>query len=170
MGESTGSTLTRRDAVAGHLGDGVAAAVVLDAFADGGDVAELGEEEAGEGFDAGFAGEVPVELGAEVAEGGAAIERHDAGGAGERRAGDVELVFELADDLLEDVFGGDEADGGAELVDDDGDLAAALLELLEELDGELGLGNDGELAHDLAKGEAGLAAGRRGRERRCGSA
>ena len=44
-------------------------------------------------------------------------------------AGDVELVFELADDLLEDVFGGDEADGGAELVDDDGDLAAALLEL-----------------------------------------
>ena len=62
----------------------------------------------------------------------------EAGGA----AGDVELVFELADDLLEDVFGGDDADGGAELVDDDGDLAAAVLELLEELDGEFGLGDD----------------------------
>ena len=72
-------------------------------------------------------------------------------------AGDVELVFEFADDLLEDVFGGDDADGGAELVDDDGDVAAALLELLEELDGEFGLGDDGDLAHDLAEGEAGVA-------------
>ena len=69
----------------------------------------------------------------------------------------VELVFELADDLLEGVFGGDEADGGAELVDDDGDLAAALLELLQELDGELGLGDDEDVAHDLAEGEAGGA-------------
>ena len=113
----------------------------------------MGEEEAGEGFDAGFAGEGPVELGAEVAEGGAAVERHDAGGVEEGGAcGDVELVFELADDLLEDVFGGDDADGGAELVDDDGDVAAAFLELLEELDGELGLGDDEELAHDLARG------------------
>ena len=73
------------------------------------------------------------------------------------RPADVELVFELADDLLEDVFGGDQADGRAEFVDNDGDLAAALLKLLQEFDGELGLGNDGELAHDLAKGEAGLA-------------
>ena len=129
--------------MAGHLGDGVAAAFVVEGFADGGDVAEVGEEEAGEGFDAGLAREGPVELGAEVAEGGAAVEGHDAGCAEECGfAGDVELVFELADDLLEGVFGGDDADGGAELVDDDGDLAAALLELLQELDGELGLGDD----------------------------
>ena len=51
-----------------------------------GDVAELGEEEACEGFDA-FAGELPVELGAEVTESGGAVERHDAGGAGELRSG-----------------------------------------------------------------------------------
>ena len=44
----------------------------------------MGEEESGEGFDAGLAGEGPVELRAEVAEGGAAVERHDAGGAEER--------------------------------------------------------------------------------------
>ena len=58
---------------------------------------------------------------------------HGSGGGEQRRAADVELVFELADDLLQDVFGGDETDGGAELVDDDGDVAAALLKLLEEL-------------------------------------
>ena len=123
------------DAAAGHLGYRVAAASVGDAFAGGGDVADVGEEEAGEGFDACFSGEGPVELRAEVSEGCAAVDGHDAGGAKEGRAGDVELVVKLADDLLEDVFGGDDADGGTELVDGDGDVAAALLEFLEELDG-----------------------------------
>jgi hypothetical protein len=61
-------------------------------------------------------------------------------GSGRLRRG-VELVFQFADDLLEDVFRGDQAERGAELVDDDGDLAAALLELLQQLDGELGLGH-----------------------------
>ena len=65
----------RRPAISATI---VAAAVVVDALAGGGEVAELGEEEAGEGFDAGLAGEGPAELGAEVAEGGAAVERHDA--------------------------------------------------------------------------------------------
>jgi hypothetical protein len=46
------------------------------------------EEKAGEGLDAGLAGEAPVELSAKVAEGGAAVERHDAGG--------VEDAVELA--------------------------------------------------------------------------
>jgi len=133
------------DATAGHLGNLVAAAFVLEAFADGGDVAEMCEEKAGESFDAGFAGKSPVELVAEVAEGGAAIERHRSRGAQQRRPADVELVFKLADDLLEDVFCGDEADGGAELVDDDGDVAAALLKLLKQFDGEFGLGDDGDL-------------------------
>lgn len=98
-------------------------------------MADVGEEEAGEGFDACFAGKGPVELRAEVSEGGAAVDGHDAGGAEEGGAGDVELVVHLADDLLEDVFGGDDADGGTEFVDDYGDVAAALLELLEEFDG-----------------------------------
>ena len=71
--------------------------------------------------------------------GGAAVERHRTGGAEERRPADVELIFELSDDLLEDILRGDEADGGAELVDDDSDVAAALLKLLQQFDGELGL-------------------------------
>jgi hypothetical protein len=56
--------------------------------------------------------------------------------------------------LLEEVFGGNDADCRSELVDDDGDVAAALLKLLEEFDGELGLRDHGDLAHDLAEGEA----------------
>ena len=97
--------------MAGHLDDPVAAAFVCQGFANGGDVTELREEEAGEGLYAWLARERPAKLIAEVAEGGAAVERHGPRGAEERRLADVELVFELADDLLKDVFGGDEADG-----------------------------------------------------------
>ena len=39
--------------------------------------------------------------------------------------GDVELVFDFADQLLEDIFDGDDAGGGAELIDDDGEMALA---------------------------------------------
>src|SRR5271154_3269420 len=98
-----------------------------------------------------------MQLVAEIAKGGAAFEGHRSGGAEQRGFADVELVFELADDLLEDVFGGDEANRAAELVDDDGDVATALLKLLKKLDGELGLGDDGDLAHDTANGETRLA-------------
>jgi len=66
------------------------------------------------------------------------------------------FVFELADDLLEDVFGGHNPDRRPEFVDDHRDLAAAFLEFLQEFDGELGLGDDEDVAHDLAKGEAGV--------------
>jgi hypothetical protein len=70
------------------------------------------EEEAGESFDACFTGKGPTELGAEVAEGGGAVERHDAGGGEDRcLARDIELVFQFADDLFEGIFGGDDADG-----------------------------------------------------------
>ena len=47
----------------------------------------------------------------------------------------VALTPPVNDDLLEGVFGGDDADSGTELVDYDGDLAAAFLELMQELDG-----------------------------------
>ncbi len=66
--------MTRLMQVAGHLGYFVAAAFVLDALANGGDVAEVGEEETCEVSTASLAGEGPVKLVAEVAEGGAAVE------------------------------------------------------------------------------------------------
>src|SRR5271170_6523674 len=145
------------DAVSGHFGDLEAAAFVVDALARDRDVAELREEEAREGLDSCLTREDPVELVAEVAKSGRSVEDHGSGGGEQRRAADVELVFELADDLLQDVFGGDETDGGTKLVDGDGDVSAAFLKLLQELDRKLGLGNDGEFAHDIADGEAGFA-------------
>ena len=117
-------------------------------------MAELGKEEAGEGFHAGLAGKGPLVLGDEVAKGSRAVEQKQTGGIrGERAGGEVKLVIELADHLLQNVFRGNEADGGTELVDDDGQVVATALEVLEELHGELGLGNDGRLAHHLAKRE-----------------
>ena len=144
--------------MAGHLSDLKTAAFVLDVLANGRNVAEVREKKAGEGFDACLARETPVELVAKVAKGGAAIERHGSRGAEERRPADVELVFKLADDLLEHVFCGDETNGRTELVNHNGDVAATLLKLLQQLDGELGFGDNREFAHDLAKCEARLAA------------
>ncbi len=131
------------DAAAGHLFDDVATTSEGDALASDRKVAELGEKESGEGFDPGLAGKGPAELGAEVAKGGAAIEGHDAFGVESCRAGgNVELIFEFADHLLEHVFGGDDADSRTEFVDNDGDLATTGLKLLEKFGGELGFGNN----------------------------
>ena len=58
------------DAMSGHFRDLKAAAFVVDTFARNRDVAELREKKAREGFDSGFAREDPVELVAEVAQGG----------------------------------------------------------------------------------------------------
>src|SRR5580698_4528444 len=80
-GLSDGGYVDAADATASHLGYGVASATVFDAFADGREMAEMREEEACEGFDARLAGEGPMELSAEVAEGCAAVDRGYTGGA-----------------------------------------------------------------------------------------
>src|ERR1035441_2229906 len=64
------------DAAAGHLFDDKAAASVNDALAGDGEMAKLGQQESGEGLDPGLAGEGPAELGVQVAQGGAAVQRH----------------------------------------------------------------------------------------------
>ena len=83
IGAGEGFHVDMTDAMARHLGDGVSPAIVLDALTGGGNVSEFGEEEAGEGFDAGLAGKLPMKLIAEIAERGSAVEGHDAGGVGE---------------------------------------------------------------------------------------
>ncbi len=121
-------------------------------FSAAGDAAEAGEQEAGEGFGSAFAGKAPAHLGFEIAEVDAAVEDQSSGGGGENcLCGDVEFVFYLADELLDGVFDGDEADGGAEFVDDDGEMAAALLEFVQEVEDRLGFGHDEDFAHDLLK-------------------
>ena len=66
-------------------------------------------------------------------------------------AGRVELVFELAGELLDSVFCGDQADGGAIFVNDDGHVAAALLEVADQVEDGLGLGRYEHVAHDLGE-------------------
>ena len=55
------------DATAGHLGDLIAAAFVLNALPNSGDVAQMREEKAGESLDAGFAWKGPMKLVAQIA-------------------------------------------------------------------------------------------------------
>ena len=55
---------------------------------------------------------------------------------------DVVFVADLADDLFEQIFNGDQAGGAAVLVDDDRDLHATALKLLEQIRHALGLGHE----------------------------
>ena len=64
----------------------------------------------------------------------------------DRRALDVVLVGDLADDLLEDVLDGDQAGGAAVLVDDDRDVGAGRLHLAQQVVDRLGLGHEGRPA------------------------
>ena len=60
----------------------------------------------------------------------------------------VELVLDLADELLEDVLHGRQAGGDAVLVDDEGHVGALLLEELLELVDRLGFRNEEHLVLD----------------------
>ena len=98
----------------------------------------------------------------QVAQAGGSVQQQAAvaGGQWETARG-VKLVFELADDLLQYIFCRDEAERGAELIYDDGNLAAALLELLQQLDGELCLGHQEDVVHHLTQHDAGRSAAAR---------
>src|SRR5690606_492779 len=61
----------------------------------------------------------------------------------------VELVCNTTDDLLEDVFEGDQAFDAAVLVDDDGHVGVAGLELAEEAIERLAFGDEAYGADDL---------------------
>ena len=67
--------------------------------------------------------------------------------------GIVELVFEFTGELLDGVFGRDEADSRSVLIDNDGHLAAPLLEFLQQSERGLCLRHHEHLAHHLAQAE-----------------
>ena len=67
---------------------------------------------------------------------------HALGLLADGRRPDVVLVLDLADNLLEDVLDGGDADGAAVLVDDDGHALARALQLDQQIDGGLGLGHE----------------------------
>ncbi len=73
------------------------------------------------------------------------------------RRGNVEFVFDVADQLLENIFDGDHAGGGAEFVDHYREVTAALFEFVEQFGQDFGFGNDQNIVHDLADLSAGDA-------------
>ena len=75
------------------------------------------------------------------------------------RAGSSNSSFEFSGELLDGVFNGDEADGGSEFVDDDGELAAALLEVADEVEDGFGFRDDEDVAHDLGEAEGEVIGG-----------
>src|SRR4029077_11255727 len=72
---------------------------------------------------------------------------------------DVVLIVYLADNLLYDVFDGDQSAYPAVLIDHHGDVIVAAAEFLEQYIEPLALGNEHDRAHVLADLET-LAAGR----------
>src|SRR5579885_1846171 len=136
----SGLALRRGDADGGDLialalEDLEAEAEEAEDLADLRNGARLVHDEAGEGGGL-LVGETPVELAVEVADGDAAVDDVAAVRLGADPAHrDVELVGDVADNLLEDVLEGDDAEPAAVLVDHQGEMGAALaegLELVEE--------------------------------------
>ena len=149
---STSSDFYLGDAVAFHLFHGVAVALVFEGFAQVRNLLQAGEDESGQGFESGVARQQSARTAASrsrmLTEPSSTrpMSSSSAGSAG----GDIEFVFDFADQLFEDVFDRDHAGSRAELVDHDRQMASALLEFGEQLGQDLGFGNDQHIVHDLA--------------------
>ena len=135
------------DATLVHLHDLEGEVVEVDVLVQVGEVALELEQEAGQrvGVALDLLEElvVKVELALEVGEHGLGLE--EVGVAVELHVGAlylVVLVVDLAHNLLDDVLEGDEAEGASELVDNDGDVDLAGLEVAQEVVNLLGLGNE----------------------------
>ncbi len=108
------------------------------------------DDKSGEGFKALVARQVQIVLGFEIADVERGIE-HQRGRIAVVGAGhDVELIFDFADQLLQHVFDADHAGGRAELIDHHGEMAAAVLELVQQIGQRLGFGNHQNVSHDVA--------------------
>ena len=70
----------------------------------------------------------------------------------------VELVADLADNLLEQILHRDDAARSAVLVDDDGDGDLLALHLAQHVDAALDLGHEEDVAPQRPRDRAGVAA------------
>lgn len=89
----------------------------------------------------------------EVAGGGGAFKLEGGGVAGLFGDDEIMFVLDFSEDLFKDVFEGEDAADGAELVDDEGHVGAVGAELIDELAEGLGFGDDGEFAGMLLEAE-----------------
>src|SRR5215469_715550 len=138
------------DAVAFQLFDGVAAAFVFETVAHIGDSLQAGEDESRQGFEPCITRQCQSVFGFEVADIHRAFEHHHRFIFQRRFAGrDIEFIFDIADQLLEDVFDRDHARGRAKLVDHYREMTPTLFEFGEQFRQNLGLGNYDHVVHDL---------------------
>jgi len=129
----------------------------LDDGAGLGEIADLGEDVAGEGFKAAVGGEFDAELVGEIGDIDCAFEFEGGGVAVLLGAGDIVFVFDFAEDLFEDVFEGDNAGGGAVLIDDDGHVGGVGTEDVDQVRERTGFWDEDGHAHDVAQVELGGA-------------
>src|SRR5712671_4747728 len=141
-----------------HFFYGVAVSFEFKRFAQTRNSLQAGKNESSEGLETGIPRKHEAVLGFQVADVDGAFEHQDRF-VFERwlRRRYIELIFDVADQLLEDVFHRDHSGGGTELVDHDREMAAALLEFREQFSEDLGFGYDQHVMHDLADLHAGDA-------------
>src|SRR5215469_15222963 len=138
------------DAVAFQLFDGVAATFVFETVAHIWDSLQAGEDESRQRFEPCITRQCQSVFGFEVADIHRAFEHHHRFIFQRWFAGrDVEFIFYIADQLLEDVFDRDHARGRAKLVDHDREMTPTLFEFGEQFRQNLGLGNYDHVVHDL---------------------
>lgn len=142
-----------RDAIAVHLGDGKSPTAVIDRFLELRDVPHLKKQEAGQGFKARFPGQHNVVAVFEVADGGSALKLQHLLLVGRGGADGVVLVANIAEDLLEHIFQGDESGDGSKFVDDQGHVGVIGAKLINQLIERLGFWHDQGFADEAAEAE-----------------
>src|SRR6478609_4755910 len=120
FGGTQALNLDARDATAIHFNNGKTIRAEFKTLAAARNEAELIEDESANGGVSGIFREGNVVLRVEVADIQCSIEDDCAVGQGEWAFDNVEFIVDFADELLEEIFHGDEAEDAAELVDDNG--------------------------------------------------
>src|ERR1017187_2183562 len=148
------------DAIAIHLQNGEAPALVLDGRSGPRNLTQPEEEESGQGFETGIGRDLYAVLAIQVADASGSVQFHVIGLGAARFHLFVVLVFDPADNLFQHVFHGQHADDGAELIDDHGQVRAAGAELIKHLRSGLGFGHEHHRPQQAAdaEGAAGTAA------------
>src|SRR5208283_3721838 len=143
--------LDASDTAAVHFNDSETIATEFEAFASPRNEAQLVEDESADGGVSGIFRERNVVLRIEVADIQCGVEDDRAIGEGKRALDDVEFIVDFADELLEQIFHGDEAKDAAELVDHNGNADVAVAQFLEQFARGLGFGDHEDFAKDAAK-------------------
>src|SRR5438876_5223742 len=128
---------------------GEAEALHVDRVPDLRDAAQTAEDHPADGV-VRLVGEIEAEPLARVGQRHEAVDEEGAALLAEERTLAVELVLDLADELLDDVLEGDESGGAADLVDHDREGHALAAELGERAVEVGRLGEVERLAHELA--------------------